>query len=157
MWVSVTVRAGERESTRRMWLPCLDHANRPINGPNAFQVNTTRMRLLTKCLAMFGLGHHIYAGEDVPRPEHDAPPVGEKRDTRAVTAALDGIKVDQNRVSEYVAGIQSAVFNEDPHGLAELLDELKDDADLKLGVWQKLYSKERAYIKKFEQERRNAA
>ena len=26
------------------------------------------MRCLTKCMAMFGLGHYIYAGEDIPKP-----------------------------------------------------------------------------------------
>jgi hypothetical protein len=81
LWVRVTIRDGERHSERRMWLPVLDHANRPIKSPNAFQINTTRMRCLTKCLAMFGLGHHIYAGEDLPRHELDAAPVGERSGT----------------------------------------------------------------------------
>ena len=30
------------------------------------------MRCLTKCLGMFGLGHYIYAGEDLPRTESAA-------------------------------------------------------------------------------------
>ena len=32
-----------------------------------FDINTTIMRCLTKNLAMFGLGHYIYAGEDLPK------------------------------------------------------------------------------------------
>lgn len=66
IWVKVTVRQGEQSIMRVMWLPVLDHRNKPIINPDAFQVNTTRMRCLTKCLAMFGLGHYIYAGEDLP-------------------------------------------------------------------------------------------
>jgi hypothetical protein len=31
-----------------------------------FDINTAIMRCLTKNLAMFGLGHYIYAGEDLP-------------------------------------------------------------------------------------------
>jgi hypothetical protein len=52
-----------------MWLPVLDFKNRAISSPNAFDVNSSRMRCLVKCLAMFGLGHYIYAGESVPQNE----------------------------------------------------------------------------------------
>jgi hypothetical protein len=52
-----------------MWLPVLDFKNRAIQSPNAFDVNSSRMRCLVKCLAMFGLGHYIYAGESVPQNE----------------------------------------------------------------------------------------
>jgi hypothetical protein len=31
-----------------------------------FDINTAIMRCLTKNLAMFGLGHYVYAGEDIP-------------------------------------------------------------------------------------------
>ena len=50
-----------------MWLPVLDFKNKPIQNPNAFDINSARMRCLVKCLAMFGLGHYIYAGESVPQ------------------------------------------------------------------------------------------
>ena len=49
--------------THPMWLPVTNHKNAAIQNPNAFDVNTARMRCLVKCLAMFGLGHYIYAGE----------------------------------------------------------------------------------------------
>jgi len=50
-----------------MWLPVLDFKNKAISGPNAFDINSARMRCLVKCLAMFGLGHYIYAGESTPQ------------------------------------------------------------------------------------------
>jgi len=50
-----------------MWLPILDHRNKPLIKPNVFDINTTLMRCLTKNLAMHGLGHYIYAGEDLPQ------------------------------------------------------------------------------------------
>lgn len=53
-----------------MWLPVLDFRNKAIANPNAFDVNSSRMRCLVKCLAMFGLGHYIYAGESFPQPSH---------------------------------------------------------------------------------------
>jgi len=62
--VNVVVTIGNL--TRKMWLPVMDNRNKPVANPNAFQINTTRMRALTKCFSLFGLGHYIYAGEDLP-------------------------------------------------------------------------------------------
>lgn len=56
---------------RQMWLPVMDYKNRAISNPNAFQINTAKMRCLVKCLGMLGLGHYIYAGEDLPSAERD--------------------------------------------------------------------------------------
>ena len=70
-WVVVTIKEGEAETSRRWWLPVLDHRNQPVIDPNAMQINNTRMRVLVKCLAMMGLGTELYAGEDVPDPEND--------------------------------------------------------------------------------------
>ena len=53
-------------------LPVIDHRNKPIVDPDAFQVNTATMRCLAKCIAMHGLGLYIYAGEDLP--EGETPP-----------------------------------------------------------------------------------
>jgi hypothetical protein len=37
-----------------------------VEPATMFDINTAIMRCLTKNLAMFGLGHYIYAGEDLP-------------------------------------------------------------------------------------------
>lgn len=76
---SVTIE-GE---TLTMRLPIMDGANKAMkNAPytyktkngektvdaaTMFDVNTAIMRCLTKNLALFGLGHYIYAGEDLPK------------------------------------------------------------------------------------------
>lgn len=65
VWCTVTV-VGSSRLSRRMWLPVMDFRNKSIIAPNSRDINDTRMRCLTKCLAMFGLGHYIYAGEDIP-------------------------------------------------------------------------------------------
>ena len=62
--VFCTVQIGE--CSRRMWLPVMDHRNKAIVDPDSFAVNTSMMRCLVKCLALYGLGHYIYAGEDLP-------------------------------------------------------------------------------------------
>lgn len=50
---------------RHMWLPVMDHRNKAIANPDKFAINSSKMRCLVKCFAMFGLGHYIYAGEDI--------------------------------------------------------------------------------------------
>ena len=53
-------------NVREMWLPVMDHKNRAIINPTTRDINDARMRCLVKAMAMFGLGHYIYAGEDLP-------------------------------------------------------------------------------------------
>jgi len=76
-----TVKIGPLE--RRMWLPVMDYKNNAIKNPDYRKISDTRMRCLTKCLAMFGLGHYIYAGEDIPskseEPAEQAQPKADKK------------------------------------------------------------------------------
>lgn len=78
VYVSVTVK----DITHSMWLPVMDGANKAqrntdydyetrsgtktCKAATMFDINTAIMRCLVKCLAMFGLGIYIYAGEDLP-------------------------------------------------------------------------------------------
>ena len=62
--VFCTVRAFGVERTAQ--LPIMDHRNKPIPNPDAFQVNTAMQRCLAKAIALHGIGLYIYAGEDVP-------------------------------------------------------------------------------------------
>ena len=62
VWCKVTIGHLERS----MWLAVMDFKNKPIARPSSTHVANSRMRCLTKCLSMFGLGHYIYAGEDLP-------------------------------------------------------------------------------------------
>jgi hypothetical protein len=62
VWVKVTMFG----KTITQQLPILDYRNKCIPQPNAFEVNTSIVRCLTKGIAMHGLGLYIYAGEDLP-------------------------------------------------------------------------------------------
>ncbi len=46
--------------------PVTNHSNQSVKNPDSFEVNTSLQRGLTKCMAYHGLGHYIYAGEDLP-------------------------------------------------------------------------------------------
>jgi len=77
------------DQTLEMWLPVMDGANKSmlsepytyttrygeksVDAASMFDINKTLMRCLVKNLAMFGLGHYIYAGEDLPETETATP------------------------------------------------------------------------------------
>lgn len=63
--VTVHVFMNIGQCYRSMWLPVMDYKNHAIKNPDARKISDTRMRCLVKCISMFGLGHAIYAGEDV--------------------------------------------------------------------------------------------
>jgi len=69
VWVTVTMFG----KPVTCMLPVLDFRNKPINTPNAFDVNTSIMRCLVKAIAMHGLGLYIYAGEDAPEEDGATP------------------------------------------------------------------------------------
>jgi hypothetical protein len=68
VWVTVTMFG----QPRTCMLPVMDHRNKPIMNPDAFQVNTAIVRCMTKAVSLHGLGLYIYAGEDLPESD-DAP------------------------------------------------------------------------------------
>lgn len=79
VWVRVTMFGKEMAC----FLPVMDHRNKPIQTPDAFQVNTAIMRCMTKALALHGLGLHIYAGEDLPMAEEKPKEDKSKAETKA--------------------------------------------------------------------------
>jgi len=98
-----TINIGELE--RSMWLAVMSgYKNAPVENPSATQVANTRMRCLTKCMAMFGLGHYIYAGEDLP--EDDEPPKAKpKPKPKPVKEKTQGLQQDlEESLSNMVKG-----------------------------------------------------
>ena len=77
---------------RHMWLPVMDFRNKAIANPDMFEINKTKMRCLTKCFAMFGLGHYIYAGEDLPQAVQNA--VVNDEQVAAIKKLLDETESD---------------------------------------------------------------
>ena len=69
--VRCTVYAMGKSMT--MHLPVMDNKNNSIKLPDSRKVSDAMMRCLAKCIATFGIGLYIYAGEDVP--SEDAEPI----------------------------------------------------------------------------------
>jgi hypothetical protein len=55
-----------------MWLPVMNYKNEAIANPDARAISDTKMRCLVKAFAVLGLGHYIYAGEDLPSNDPQA-------------------------------------------------------------------------------------
>jgi len=81
-YVMVTLKTQE-DSVTEVY-PVLNYNNKALQSPDGFAVNTALQRCLTKCIAYLGLGHHIYAGEDLPPSESDADVVVEEKPSAKV-------------------------------------------------------------------------
>lgn len=86
--------------------PVLDNRNKPIDNPNAFQINASIQRCLVKAIALHGLGLSIYAGEDVPRDvaaerkaEAEKPISAEQ--AGEVRALIDEVGADEEKLCSY--------------------------------------------------------
>lgn len=71
-WVDVSVKIGNLHRDEPAY-PIMNYQNKsiPLDKVTSFDVNTSIARAITKCVAKFGLGFYIYAGEDLP-PEENA-------------------------------------------------------------------------------------
>jgi len=68
-YVQVTITLGKDQPATTEIMPILNHANRPIQKPNSFEVNASIQRCMAKAISMAtGLGLHLYSGEDTPQP-----------------------------------------------------------------------------------------
>ena len=98
--VRCTVTIGNLSRTQS--LP-LSSGFKPIINPNAFQINTAKQRCLTKCFAIFGLGHYIYAGEDIVIDTKENKNQTEQKDTviEDIDMEVEETKVESDNTVEY--------------------------------------------------------
>jgi len=122
VWVTVTM-FGKPMTCQ---LPVMDHRNKAIPSPDAFQVNTAIMRCMTKALSLHGLGLYIYAGEDLPEMD---------------TTLIDNIAL----------AIRTAFDAGDEAGMYGEWESITDN-DVRTAVWQALKpdSKVRSAIKAYK-------
>ena len=87
-----------------------------------FDVNTAIMRCLTKNLAMFGLGHYIYAGEDLPQEIKNQDPIQEAPKAPEQPKVIDTRKI----VCDFLANKAEALSFYRKMHLFNTSDELTD-------------------------------
>jgi hypothetical protein len=99
----------------KCWLPVIDHNNKAIKNPNAFDVNKNRMRCLTKNLALHGLGIYIFRGEDIPSPPPVVATEEQKQELLSLLASKDGSGLIVF-VKEAGTELMDQLFNSAPKG-----------------------------------------
>ncbi|MGX2956390.1 Sak single strand annealing protein [Ursidibacter arcticus] len=72
--ITLTIKENNEEFSRDMWLPVMNYSNRAIINPSSVEINKAYMRCLAKAVAMCGLGHYIYAGDDLPQEDDSQSP-----------------------------------------------------------------------------------
>ena len=134
--VHVTVSIGEL--TRSMWLPVMDFKNNAIANPNSRQISDAKMRCLVKCIAMFGLGHYVYAGEDLPPSSDEEEETKEVEKETKVTE--EQLPVNYEKFSESL--IETATLMEETvSGLESLWKSNKDTIKELKAKDEELYKK----------------
>jgi len=95
---TLTISNGSEDFTRTMFLPVMDSKNQSIFDPSSRAISDTKQRCLVKCLSKFGLGVHLYSGDELPKLEN-APNIPHGNVTadqvKELTALIKKTKSDQ--------------------------------------------------------------
>ena len=103
-FVKVTVTINGIDATQIH--PVLDHKNKTINSPDAFQINTSIQRCLAKAIALHGFGLHIFVGEDLP----SSPPIDALQQKELLDLAKDR-NVEKDLLDQIMGQISSEKIN----------------------------------------------
>jgi len=117
MTVNCTVTIGECQ--RSMWLPVMDYKNAAIKSANSRDISDNKMRCLTKTLALFGLGHYIFAGEDTVNAGSNTQTV--KAQTKKPTAAKAKPK-QPSSLEKRMAKQKELVAGATPENIDDVMD-----------------------------------
>ena len=120
-YVQVTITLGKDEPATTEIMPILNHANRPIQKPNSFEVNASIQRCMAKAISMAtGLGLHLYSGEDTPQPS----PVSAGSDSSEQ-------KAERGAASGQLAEIRDVFIKEERSDAANTPQKIKSPLSLK--------------------------
>lgn len=137
--------------TREMWLPVMDNRNNAIEDPDARDISDSKMRCLVKALAMLGLGHNLYAGEEfVARPPKND--VADPKPTLLkgkVVSTVVSTPFQKNPKGFFIPSVSSVV--ETPTGLGNFYTEsdvTKEMVRADIDAAQKMQAAKQARSKK---------
>lgn len=110
-WVK---KPGQTKSVR-------ERVNKTVEAATMFDINTTIMRCLVKNFAIHGLGHYIYAGEDLPEDIRNmiAETVAEVTNTKPVAEAPVGVETKKPVAEKPVKAEKTAKKVERPQEMPD--------------------------------------
>ena len=117
MMVFCTVHAMGKSMT--MHLPVMDNRNASVKNPDSRKVSDAMMRCLAKCIACFGIGLYIYAGEDVPSVEDEPLDLTTMIEAISITQTLEELR------EVYIATVKTVKGNQDAMRQLELAKDAR--------------------------------
>ena len=94
--------------------PILNYSNKPVQNPNAFDINTAFQRGLVKCLAYFGYGLFIYKGEVIPT-------------INEINEKIEDVKYEDIEEQNTFEGLQVRISNLTQEDFDNQKDEIRDE------------------------------
>lgn len=111
--------------TMYMFLPVMDHRNKAIVKPNAFDINKAMMRCLVKGIAVHGLGLYIYAGEDLPEEEKTQQTTAQPQQQRTSQNQQQQPNAAQQLTAEFQQALQAIQHTQNEADLATIYKRFK--------------------------------
>lgn len=136
--------------SRTAFLPVMNMSNQAIANPDASQVNKAMQRCLVKAIALHGIALYIYEGEDLPDEEE-----------KIIITPNQGAGEDlSSEEKEFIGELSVQIidlFKDDKkdEAFAHLQNQNLEN-EQKLYLWTKLPSNLRSFIKKKNEELKNA-
>ena len=134
---TVRCRVQVLNTCRDMWLPVMDYRHNAIANPSSRDISDAKMRCMTKCLALFGLGHYIFDGEDLP-PQMDKPEKKEPSVKKKSSKKKDNGAAPKEDAGPHVA-VKELMFDEG------ILKSFKDISSL-----EEYYRKQKSSLEKIQ-------
>jgi hypothetical protein len=103
--VSCTVNAMGK--SMYMHLPVMDNKNNAVKNPDSRKISDAMMRCLAKCIATFGIGLYVYAGEDLPHVEEEPIDLATMLEAISITQTLEELR------EVYIATVKTVKGNQD--------------------------------------------
>ena len=126
--VKITIREDGEEFSRSMFLPVKDNKHKSIANPSSMAINTAKQRCIVKCLAMMGLGLHVYSGaEDDPEYVMSG--------SEKLENVCSSIGIDVDTVDAYLKSVSNgrsvhALAEADDGELDSFLTHVKDNTEM---------------------------
>jgi len=111
--------------TMYMFLPVMDHRNKAIVKPNAFDINKAMMRCLVKGIAVHGLGLYIYAGEDLPEEEKAQQTTAQPQQQQTPQHQQQQPNAAQQLTAEFQQALQAIQHTQNEADLATIYKRFK--------------------------------
>jgi hypothetical protein len=125
--------------------PVLNHQNKTVKEPCAFQVNTSIQRGLVKAIALHGLGLYIYAGEDLPEAAKEE----NKAKITPSVGAWDNMTEDEaNYINEIARDCRQLLAEGDVNAAHSYIHDKQLDNEQRVALNTLFDSKERSAMKK---------